>query len=334
MNAFIEAIAYHLPEKIVTNKELLDRFPTLTQKEIEQLGIKSRRVVVEGETASDLAIKAAERLFQQYKIDKSQIDFLLFCAQEFDYYTPTTACVMQSKLGLSNQIGALDFNLGCSGFIYGLSLAKGLIETGSASNVLLLTSSTLTRQFYANDKNSTFLFGDGAAATLISGRNNEGIGNFVFGTNGSGFNNIIIKDGGARNPITNLSKLEKKDSYGNSFTDANFYMNGISIFSFSMREVPKMIFELLEKENLTMDDIDLFVFHQANKFILDKLKEKLRIPEEKFVVYLEHVGNTVSSTIPITLSEVIKDGKAKKGQRILLAGFGVGLSWGGTIITL
>lgn len=334
MNATITAIDYYLPQKVLINSELRKRFPSLTPQEEQLLGIQSRRIVSETETASDLAIKAAKQLFDNNEIKQSEIDYLLFCAQEFDYYTPTTACVIQDRLGLSNSIGAFDFNLGCSGFVYGLSIAKAMIESQIATNVLLLTSSTLTKKIHPGDKNSSFLFGDGAAATLITNSENDGVGSFVFGTDGKTHNNIIVKDGGGRNPITKESNIEKQDRYGNTYSDAHFFMNGISVFSFSLDRVPRMIQELLNKENLSIDEIDLFVFHQANRFILEKLRKKLGILPEKFVISLEHTGNTVSSTIPIALYEAIKEGRAQKGQKILLAGFGVGLSWGATIVTL
>lgn len=336
MPASIKAISYHLPEKIFSNDDFFRNFPdALPQREnLLKTGIVERRIISADETASDIGIKAALKLFSEHSISPDSIDFILFCAQEFDHYTPTTACIMQEKLKLPKNCGALDFNLGCSGYVYGLSLAKGLIEAVGAKNVLLITSSVLTKTFHKKDKSSIFVFGDGAAATLISTGEVKGIGEFIFGTDGSGKNRIIIKDGGARNKITENSTIDHPDEFGNVTNDSTFYMNGTSVFIFGLKTVPTMLGELLKKEHKSIDDIDLFIFHQANLFLIDCIRTKMGIPEKKVFNYIKNVGNTVSSSIPIALSEAIKAGKAKKGDKIVLAGFGVGLSWAATIIEL
>ena len=274
-------------------------------------------------------------MFKQNDINPHDIDFLLFCAQEFDYFTPTTACVIQHRLNLPTNSGALDFNLGCSGFVYGLGIAKGLIESVGMKNVLLLTSSTLTRKLHPKDENLRYLFGDAACTTLISAGNSESeIHQFSFGTDGQSADKIMVKDGGSRNPITNESFHEIINEYGNITSNAFMDMKGVAVFSFSIKTVPNLINDLLKKHNKTIDEIDLFIFHQANLFIIDTIRKKLNLSEEKVFNYMENVGNTVSSSIPITLYEAIECGRAKKGDTILLAGFGVGLSWGATIITL
>ena len=335
MKASIKAISYYLPPDIYSNVDYFNDFPELVNNtNIARLGINERHIVSPQQTASDLAVQSALRLFEEHHIDKNDIDFIIFCSQEFDYYTPATACIIQERLGIPQQAGALDINQGCSGYAYGLSLAKGLVEACDRKNVLFLTSSTLTKTFHPKDKSSRYLFGDGAAATLVSAGDESGIGAFVFGTDGKSADKIIIKDGGARNPITVASKQEKQDDYGNITSNANFYMNGTAIFNFALRKVPLMISELLEKSKMEMESIDLFVFHQTNKFMNDVIRKKMGIPEEKFVNFLESCGNTVSSTIPIALYESIKSGQAQKGQNVLLAGFGTGLSWSATIIKL
>lgn len=336
MSAFIKAISYYLPEKVFSNDDFFRDFPdALSQKEnLLKTGVEQRRIIAPDQTASDIGVKAALKLFEEHSINPDSIDFILFCAQEFDHYTPTTACIIQEKLKLPKHCGALDFNLGCSGFVYGLSLAKGLIESVGAKNVLLITSSVLTRTFHKKDKSSIFVFGDGSAATLISSREKKGIGEFIFGTDGSGKNKIIIKDGGARNKISENSKIDHSDEYGNVTNDSSFYMNGTSVFIFGLKTVPAIINDLLKKENKSIDDIDLFIFHQANLFLIDAIRSKMEIPEKKVFNFIKNVGNTVSSSIPIALSEAIKEGKAKKGDRIAIAGFGVGLSWAATIIEL
>jgi 3-oxoacyl-[acyl-carrier-protein] synthase III len=335
MPSRIKHISYYLPEKIFSNKDYFQLFPEAKANEnLDKIGVKNRRIV-ENELASDIAVKAAEKLFFEHNVSPSEIDFIIFCAQEFDYYTPTTACIIQNRLNIPTHAGAFDYNLGCSGFVYGLSISKGLIESVGIKNVLLLTSSTLTKTFHPKDKSSRFIFGDGAAATLISATSKEkGIGDFIFGTDGTGYDKIILKDGGARNPLTTTSTIEKMDDYGNTHSDSCFFMNGTSIFVFGIKTVPKIINELLQKSKLQKEDIDLFIFHQANKFLLETLQRKLEISDDKFYIHMENIGNTVSSTIPIALYEATKEGRIKEGQKVLLVAFGVGLSWAGTIITV
>jgi 3-oxoacyl-[acyl-carrier-protein] synthase-3 len=337
VKAFIKSISYYLPEQVFTNDDFFMAFPeSIANKEnLSKIGVNKRHIASNTELASDLAVKSALKLFDEHQINPNDIDFLLFCAQEFDYFTPTTACVIQNRLKLPTHCGALDFNLGCSGFVYGLAVAKGLIESVGMNNVLLLTSSTLTRKLHPKDENLRYLFGDAACATLISsGNSNSCIHQFSFGTDGEGAEKIIVKDGGARNPINKESYHEIVNEYGNITSKAFMEMKGVSVFSFSIKTVPKLIYDLLQKNNKQIDEIDLFIFHQANLFIIDTIRKKMNLPEEKVFNFMEEVGNTISSSIPIVLYEAIKCGKAKKGDTILLAGFGVGLSWGATIITL
>lgn len=336
MGAFIKSISYYLPDTVFTNDHFFELFPQslVNKSNLEKLGIKERHIVNTNETASDLAIKSALKLFEEHHIEKNEIDFVLFCAQEFDHYTPTTACLIQHKLGLNTNCGALDFNLGCSGFVYGLGMAKGFVESLGCKNVLLLTSSTLTKTFHPKDKSSRFIFGDGAAATLISNCEKSKIGEFVFGTDGGRGDKIIIKDGGARNPITTNSHEEITDEYGNTNSNATFYMNGNSIFNFGLKTVPNLINETLLKNNTSLNEIDLFMFHQANLFLIDTIAKKINIPSKKIVNFIEPIGNTVSSTIPIVLYEALKSKKAKSGDKVLICGFGTGLSWGATLLEI
>lgn len=333
MPAFINAISYHLPERIVTNEEFYTRFPAGKGSGLDKIGVSERHIVGENETASDLAVQAAEKLFAEQGIDRSTIDFVLFCAQEFDYYTPTTACVIQQRLGLPRNCGALDYNLGCSGFAYGLGVAKGLIEGMGAKNVLLLTASTLTKTFHPGDRSSHFIFGDGAAATLITRSDDaRDIGPFVYGSDGQRFEKIIVRDGGARNALSETSHDAITDEFGNTTSRDTFYMDGTGVLLFTLKTVPAMVNETLAKAGLGVNEIDLFVFHQANCYMNEMLRKKLGIPEEKFVHCMDHFGNTVSSTIPIALYESRKNGRLKPGMRVLVAGFGTGLSWACTIV--
>lgn len=333
IKAKVTAISTYLPTPVVGNEELAALFPEWSAEKIfNKTGIAERRVSAPHETAGDLAFGAAAALFAEHEIDPKSIDFLLFCTQSPDYILPTTACVLQSKLGLRQDIGALDFNLGCSGFVYGLSLAKGLIEAGGVRRVLLLTADTYTKFIHPRDKSVRTIFGDGAAATLIEAQPSEGstIGPFVFGTNGEGAEDLIVKTGGARHARTEASGVEYEDASGNVRTEDHLKMDGAAVMAFTLKAVPTLVRQLLDMAGVTVDDLDHVVFHQANAFILETLRKKCKIPEDKFVIHMEHCGNTVSSTIPIALSSLPQvEGHAR---RIMVVGFGVGLSWAGTII--
>jgi len=318
----ISEIETYFPEKKVTNEDLQKEFPEWSPEKIfNKVGVKQRYTASAEETVLELAVKASEKLLK--KIDKNEIDFILFCTQSPDYHLPTTACILQDRLGLRKNIGALDFNLGCSGFVYGLSIAKGLIATGAAQNILLVTAETYTKYLRKSDKSNRTIFGDGAAATLIQKDETKENFQFILGTDGSGYDNLIVRNGGGRN------RINKEDEVGNCL-----YMNGQNIFIFTIEKIPALVKEILEKNNLTKNDVDYYIFHQANAHILRRQREILDIPEEKFYINLEKYGNTVSSTIPIALKDALETGKVKRGQKIMLIGFGVGLSWGATIVEL
>ena len=335
MNAFIKHISYYVPEKKLTNHDLAALFPEWDADTIfKRTGIMERGLSAPGELSSDKAVKAAELLFEEYHIDRSEIDFILFCTQTPDYITPTSACLIQDRLGLKKSAGALDVNLGCTGFLYNLSLAKGLIESGQAKNVLLLNSESLTNLLHPGDKSSRILFGDAATAALISGRDEEGVGDFVFGSNGAGADVMMIKAGGFRNPLKSAEIKEFKDDYGNISSEEFFYMKGPSVLSFSLDVGPKMVNELLAKTSLSKEQIDYYIFHQANSFSLQLLQKTLRIPKEKFCISLAKTGNTVSCTIPIALRDAMNAGNVKKGDKVMLVSFGVGLSWIAAIVVL
>lgn len=331
MDAKIKAISYYLPERIFTNDELVELFPEWSlEKVANKTGISERHISAENELSSDMAVKAAEKLFSEHHIDRSTIDFIMLCTQSPDYYLPTSACIIQDKLGISTNAGAIDFNLGCSGFVYGLAMAKGLVKAGIAKNILLLTSETYTKFIHERDKSNRTIFGDAAAATLISTDGFATIEEFDLGTDGKGSENLIVRNGGLRNQKSGIS--DNRDEYGNIISSDHLFMNGGEIFNFTLDSVPKLMDNVLSKNNLVKDNIDLFVFHQANRYMLNHLREKLEIEEDKFYYFIEKVGNTVSSTIPIALYEAMKENKIHKGSNVLLAGFGVGYSWGGTIL--
>ena len=327
--AYIKAVSYYLPERVVTNEQLVDEFPEWSVEKIaKKIGINQRHVAAEGETAGDMACRAAERLFEEHDIDKADIDFVLLCTQSPDYFLPSTSCIIQHQLGLSTKCGAFDFNLGCSGYEYGLAVTKGLIGSGISKNVLLLTAETYNKHIHLKDKGNRTIFGDGASASLITTEGFAEIGDFVLGTDGSGYDKLIHKSGAMRQyqPLNDLVY----DEDGNPVSSDFLYMDGRAIFDFTSDVVPSMIEELLAKSRMSMDDVALFVFHQANKYMINYLRKLMEIDKDKFYVFMENVGNTVSSTIPIALCEAQKEDRLH--GNVLLAGFGVGLSYAATML--
>lgn len=306
MSVYIKDIAYYLPEKILSNEQLAAEFPEWTTEKIAgKIGIAERHIAAPNETVVDMSVQAAEKLFAN-GLDRSQIDFVLLCTQSPDYALPSSACIVQHRLGLSTKCGAFDFNLGCSGYEYGLVVAKGLIQSGAAQNVLLITAEMYTKYLSQDDKGNRTIFSDGASATWIGLDGFAEIGECSLGTDGSGADCLIKRP---NEPL---------------------YMDGGAIFDFSSDVVPQMVEDVLAKSGLQKDDIDLWVFHQANKYMINYIRKMLEIDKERFYIYMEHVGNTVSSTIPIALCAAREEGKLK--GNVLLAGFGVGLSWGAVMI--
>ena len=331
MKVYIKALSYYLPERIVTNAELLKDFPEWSvDKVTAKVGVTSRHLAADNETAGDLAEKAARRLFEEYGISPSEIDFLLLCTQSPDYFLPSTACLLQHRLGIPVTSGAFDYNLGCSGCIYGLAVAKGLVSAGIAQNVLLLTAETYSKYLHPSDKSNRSIFGDGAAACLISTDGFVEIGDFVCGTDGSGAENLIVKTGASKQ--RKPTGIFKEDEEGHTWYDDYLYMNGGAIFNFTLETVPVLVRQLLDKSGSQKEEIDYFIFHQANKFMLNTIRKVCVLPKEKFYVSLENTGNTVSSTVLIGLKDCLLNGTIKAGMQVVVAGFGVGLSWGGTIL--
>ena len=335
MGAAIQAIEYYLPAKVLSNENLAAEFPEWTIDKIQgKTGIVERHVVSANECSSDLAEAAARKLFASGACSPGEIDYLLLCTQSPDYFLPTTACILQHRLGIPTHAGALDFNLGCSGFIYGLGLAQGLIQSGQASRVLLITAETYSKFIHPKDKSVRTLFGDAAAATLVcAAANSKGLkSGYVFGTDGSGAANLMVPAGGLRRPSSPETAQAVCDPNGNWRSADNLFMDGGEIFNFTLRAIPECVSRLLAQTGKQLQEIDLFVFHQANQYMLDHLRKKLKIPPEKFYLWLASCGNTVSSTIPIALKHAVKDGRLKTGHLAMLVGFGVGYSWGATLV--
>jgi len=334
IQARIAAIKSHVPDLEVGNKALAEIGKWDAETIYAKTGISVRRVARKNECASDLGVAAAEKLFQDGDCCPQDVDFLLFCTQTPDYFLPATACLLQDRLGLKRTCGALDFNLGCSGFVYGLALAKGIIETGVAKNLLLITADTYTKLLHPSDFGVRAVFGDGAAATLIRGvdADYEAIGPFVFGADGRGAKELIVPAGGMRMPITQETCTDREVEPGIFRSPRNLYMNGPEIFSFTLKTVPGLVNALLTKCEMAPADVDYFFFHQASRLVLDHLRKKMRIPEEKFSINLESCGNTVSSTIPMAMEASLEKGRLKQGFKVMLVGFGVGYSWGAAMV--
>jgi 3-oxoacyl-[acyl-carrier-protein] synthase-3 len=336
MKAFIKAISYYLPPQTYTNENYYKEFSDIEMNgRLDKIGVNERHIVANDTTASDIGIKAAEALFKDHSIDPKSIDFILFCALEFDYIFPASSIIIHQKLNLPPTCGTMDLAVGCSGYPYALSITKGLIESSGFKNILIITSSTITKNIHPKDKGSRYIFGDASAATLISSRSKgTGIGQFIFGTESNLYDSIIVKDGGARNPLTRSSYIDYNDEQGGITNHAHLFMDGYTVFNFGIKVVPNMIDDLLVKSNLSKEDIDIYIFHQANVFLIESICKKSDIPINKVFNYMDKVGNTVSASIPIALCESQKQGKVKVGSKVLLAAFGVGLSWSSTIIEL
>lgn len=333
--AKIAGIAGHVPATVLDNEQLAALYPAWTAEKIyEKTGIRSRHIAGADETAGDLAYEAARALFAGGTIAPHNVDFVILCTQAPDYILPTTACILQDRLGISTRAGALDVNLGCSGFVYCLSLAKGLIESGSANCVLILTADTYSKYIHPLDKSVRTLFGDAAAATAVVACDDAqpAIGPFVFGTDGRGAGNLIVEAGGARTPRSADTAIEETDASGNVRARDNLFMAGAEIMAFSLREVPRAAAALLDKAQMGTEAIDYFVLHQANRFMLEALRKKLKVSEEQFPIHVEECGNTVSSTIPLTLAAMRENGCFDTEKKLMLIGFGVGYSWAGCLL--
>lgn len=328
----MDKIEFYLASRKISNVEILKEFPNWDSEIFEKkIGINQRYIASENETALDLAYNASLKCLKNF--DKNNIDFVILCTQSPDYFLPTSACVLQDKLGLSTRCGAFDFNLGCSGYVYGLSIAKGLLTAKIASNILLVVAETYSKYIHQSDRTNRTIFGDAAAATIITESDVKSIGEFILNTDGSGYDKLIVKNGCAKYPY-NPSADQKEYGEGNLYTDNHLYMNGPDIFSFTLENIPKLIEDVLDKNEISKEEVDYYIFHQANAFMLQMLRKNTKIPKEKFYIDLEKTGNTVSATIPIALRKSLDEGIIRKGDKVLLAGFGVGLSWGATIIEI
>ena len=331
--ARIVAIAPYLPEGRLTNEDLAAQFPEWTPEKIsDKTGIDCRRVAEPDEFTSDLAVKAGEALFEKTDVAREDIDFLMLMTLSPDYVIPFTAGMIQDRLGLPKTVGAFDSTLGCSGYVYGLGLAAALIESGRARNVLLVTADKFAPYTIEGDKSVKTIFGDGATATLIEAVDEDqisevGRGGIIgaadFGTDGSGSHNLVARTSSMRGFAGNESVSQSCPT---------LEMNGPEVFNFTLSTVSKHIKGFLKENEVAVDDVALFVFHQANGFMLEHLRKRMKIPAERFAVHLADTGNTLASTIPIALAHSIDQGRVPPGSKVMLVGFGVGYSWGSVLV--
>ena len=330
--AYIQAIEYALPERRVSNDELAALHPEWQMDRVfAATGIESRHWCGPDETALDLAERASRALVERTGFDLNGIDAVLFCTQTPDHPMPPNACLLQARLGLRTSVAALDFTLACSGFVYGLYLARALVMSGSARHVLLVTADTYSRWMNPRDRGPMTLFGDGAAATVVSAGEPK-IGSFVLGTDGAGAEKFVVRAGGARLPRSEATAQPQIDDHGNVRTDEQLRMDGPSIFDFVKQQIPPLVRSVLASAELAISDVDLVLFQQASRVSLDHLHRALRVPQRQQFTNIRMLGNTVSASLPILLRDAEKEGRLQSGSRAVLVGFGVGLSWGGCII--
>lgn len=325
-HAELGPIAVHLPEFVETNEMLAEQYPRWDLDLIaEKTGIQQRHIAAPEQTASDLAVLAAEKLISEQKIDRNEIDFVLLCTQTPDYPLPTTSCLIQDRLQLATRCGALDFNLGCSGYVYGLALADGLIQSGAAKKILLLTAETYSKYIDPEDRSLRTIFGDGATATLLTSAQERSLWGFQFGSDGSGGDMLLVADGGGR-PEEDAIKPRHRKRW-----KSRLYMDGPSLINFTVEAIPHLVQEILDKNNLEDQDISHYLFHQATWKMLDQLRNRMNVDEQRLPIELADIGNTVSCTIPILIDRMRSRGSWRAESTNMLVGFGVGLSWAGCL---
>lgn len=334
--AYLHAVQYYLPAKRRTNEDLVRLNPHWHPDKIfAKTGIRSRPIAGDDQTAADMAVEAAEQLFQQTGFERSAVDAILFCTQSPEFFLPSSACLLQNRLDLPMHCAAFDYNLGCSGFTYGLWLAKALIASEAARNVLLVVGETYSKYCNPHDLITATIFGDGAAAALITAEPKgalASIGPTVLGTDGRGAEQLIVRAGAARVPRSDATAVIRRDHRGNQRNDEQLWMNGPEIYGFTLTTVHEGIEQLLKRAGLDWDQVDLFLMHQANRFMLEKLCQKMGVAPEKMPIDMEDIGNTVSASIPILICRCQDAGLLKPYQRYVLAGFGVGYSWAMTLL--
>ena len=316
----LRKISYYLPKNVQTNHQLKSLHPDWDIDKVEEkTGIFQRYIASKDETSVDLGFLACNTLFKEYDLNPKEIDALLFISQTPDYVLPPSSCILQEKLCMNNNILALDINLGCSGFVNSLAVASSLLRSDVINNCLIICAETYSKFIKKYDRTNKMIFSDASSACFLEKDNSESsIGSFSFGSDGSGAKELIVDGSGTRN---SLERDQQK-----------LHMNGPAILLFTLSQVPKLLNQTLDKNGLTLKDIDLFIFHQASKLVLDLLCKKIGIERNKTYSNLEKKGNTVSCSIPIALKDAVLEKKLLPGYKVLIIGFGVGYSLGSTII--
>lgn len=336
MGVIIEDIAYHLPEKVLSNEQLAREHPDWDMKRVlRRAGVVERRIAADGQTALDLALVACEKLFAAHEGLRQRLDAVLFCTQSPDYLLPPNACLLHGRLELGEKVMAFDCNHACSAYVYGLAIARSLILSGAVRDLLLVNADTYSKYIHPDDRSARVLFGDGAAASWI--RHTEearGIVDVLCATCGQEFKSFYLPAGGCRLPKSSATAVPVVDDDGNVRTLDHIHMDGFGILTFVNSKVAAQVQELLEAHQLSVDQIDLFVFHQASKLVLETLARMLDLPHEKVFRNLERIGNTVSASIPIAIKDLMDAGRWRRGQKVVLSGFGVGLSWATALVQL
>lgn len=332
-NVGIAGLAAAVPANTIDNYGYTEFFDAESVREIvDKVGIKERRFAPPGMCASDLCFSAAERLITDMEIDRSTIDLLIFISQTPDYRMPATSVILQDRLGLGKSTAAFDISLGCSAFVYGLSVVYSLMQTGGFRRALLLDGETRSRVYHPKDRKTAFLFGDGGVAAIIERDPKYGKSFFSLNSDGSKESLIKMDAGGYRNPSTPDTLKEKVvDEHGNIRTDEHGYMNGADVFNFVLEEIPSNLKASLQFAGKELGEIDFFVFHQANSYMNSYLAKKMKLAPEKVPSCIEKFGNTSSVSIPLTMATQLKDALAAP-RTLLLSGFGVGMSWATCIL--
>jgi 3-oxoacyl-[acyl-carrier-protein] synthase-3 len=332
-NVGISGIAAAVPANTINNYQYTANFPEDAVREIvDKTGIRERRFALPGTCSSDLCFAAAERLISDMKIDKNEIELLIFVSQTPDYRMPATSVLLQHRLGLQKSTMAFDISLGCSAFVYGLSVVYGLMERSGLKKALLLDGETRSRVYSAKDRKTAFLFGDGGIAALIERDTAFAESHFLLHSDGGLENLIKVNAGGYRQPSSPETLAEKVvDEYGNIRSDEHGYMDGAEVFNFVLREIPPHIKEILQNSGVAKDEIDFFVFHQANDFMNSYLVKKLKLPDDKVPSVIQRFGNTSSVSIPLTIATELQH-KLQGRKKLLVSGFGVGMSWATAVL--
>lgn len=332
----IRGVCCALPDNEISIQELGK--PYFSEEEIEKVseisGIKKLYHAKPGQTAGDLCYEAAHKLISDLQWEKESIDAILFISQTPDYITPATSHIIHNRLNLSRECIALDVNLGCSGYVYGIWLAGQFISSGTCKRIILLAGDTLTRTISKQDKSVSLIFSDGASATALEYCEGQGETTFVLNSDGSGTDSLIIPAGGFRKPYSESTKTLEKDDDGNVRSQENLYMNGIEIFGFAVREVPIIVKRVLESHGWNINDVDQFLFHQANNYMLKYIAKKAKLPSDKIPLNIDKFGNTSAATLPLLICDQLKEPLKSGNINIVMAGFGVGLSWGAAAMNL